>query len=161
MGRSDSSTQLGSHGGFCAVSHGPLEAASAPVARSGPRRSIGAWVLLFFVRAYIVLLSPIFGGSCRFHPSCSNYALEAVSMHGARRGAGLAMKRLLRCSPFTKGGFDPVPEVLYREDALREVSSDAVSAAEIAAKTPEHRPTKAVVAETWSAAGSLGVERRL
>jgi putative membrane protein insertion efficiency factor len=161
MGRSDSSTQLGSHSGFCAVGHGPVETASTRIAQGSPRRSISAWVLLFFVRAYILFLSPIFGGSCRFHPSCSNYALEAVSTHGARRGAWLAAKRLLRCSPFTKGGFDPVPEILYQEDALREVPSDAVSAAEIAAKTPEHRPTKAVVAETWSAAGSLGVERRL
>jgi putative membrane protein insertion efficiency factor len=160
MGRCDSSTQLGSHRGICAAGHGAIEAASSGVAKDSPRRSLGAWILLFFVRAYIVLLSPIFGGACRFYPSCSNYAYEAVCTHGAQRGAWLTMKRLLRCSPFTKGGFDPVPEVLYQEDALREVPSDAVSAAEIAAKTPAHRSTQAVVAETWSAAGSLGVERR-
>jgi putative membrane protein insertion efficiency factor len=57
-------------------------------------------------------MSPFFGGACRFHPSCSNYAHEAISRHGARRGLALAVKRLLRCQPFTKGGFDPVPETI-------------------------------------------------
>jgi putative membrane protein insertion efficiency factor len=161
MGRCDSSTQLGSHGGICAAGHGAIEAASPRIADGNQRRSLSAWILLLIVRAYILFLSPIFGGACRFYPSCSNYTYEAVCVHGARRGAWLAIRRLLRCSPFTKGGFDPVPEILYQEDALREVPSDAVSAAEIAAKTPAHRPTKAVVTETWSAAGSLGVERRL
>jgi putative membrane protein insertion efficiency factor len=60
----------------------------------------------------MVLLSPFFGGACKFHPSCSNYAYEAIARHGARRGVALALKRLLRCRPFTKGGFDPVPEEL-------------------------------------------------
>jgi uncharacterized protein len=74
-------------------------------------RSAGAWVLLFLVRFYIVFLSPFFGGSCKFYPSCSNYAFEAISSHGAWRGFLLATKRLLRCHPFTKGGFDPVPDL--------------------------------------------------
>ncbi|HUJ30795.1 MAG TPA: membrane protein insertion efficiency factor YidD [Candidatus Acidoferrum sp.] len=73
-------------------------------------QSPGSWVLLAFVRFYIVFLSPFFGGACKFYPSCSNYAREAIAMHGARRGMALAAKRLLRCRPFTKGGFDPVPE---------------------------------------------------
>lgn len=73
-------------------------------------RSAGAWLLLFLVRFYIVFLSPFFGGSCKFYPSCSNYAFEAISRHGAWRGWALATKRLLRCRPFTKGGFDPVPD---------------------------------------------------
>jgi uncharacterized protein len=67
-------------------------------------------VLLGFVRVYQVLLSPFFGGACKFYPSCSNYAFEAIQRHGARRGFVLAMKRLGRCRPFTKGGYDPVPE---------------------------------------------------
>jgi uncharacterized protein len=67
-------------------------------------------VLLAFVRVYIVFLSPFFGGACKFYPSCSNYAHEAIAKHGARRGFVLAAQRLLRCRPFTKGGFDPVPE---------------------------------------------------
>lgn len=54
-----------------------------------------------------------------------------------------------------------MPEILYKEDALLELKTSAISSAEIAAQTSEHRPTQAVVAETWSAAGTLGVERRL
>jgi uncharacterized protein len=73
-------------------------------------KSAAAWTLLLLVRIYITFLSPFFGGACRFHPSCSNYAAEAIALHGARRGTSLALRRLLRCNPFTKGGFDPVPE---------------------------------------------------
>ncbi|HXW54943.1 MAG TPA: membrane protein insertion efficiency factor YidD [Candidatus Cybelea sp.] len=72
--------------------------------------SLPAWVLLAFLRFYIVFLSPFLGGACKFYPSCSNYAVEAVTRHGVRRGIALAAKRLLRCRPFTKGGFDPVPD---------------------------------------------------
>ena len=74
--------------------------------------SIGSWMLLFLVRAYIVFLSPFFGGACKFYPSCSNYAREAIERHGARRGTVLALKRLLRCHPFTRGGIDLVPDEL-------------------------------------------------
>jgi uncharacterized protein len=73
-------------------------------------RSAGAWVLLFLIHVYKIFFSPFFGGMCKYHPSCSNYAQEAVQKHGARRGAWLALKRLGRCRPFVKGGFDPVPE---------------------------------------------------
>ncbi len=65
---------------------------------------IGAWVLLAMVRVYQIFLSPFFGGACKFYPSCSNYAAEAIRQHGAGRGFVLAMKRLGRCRPFTKGG---------------------------------------------------------
>ena len=67
-------------------------------------------ILLFMIRAYQALLSPLFYGSCRFHPSCSHYAAEAVEVHGPVKGAWLALGRLLRCQPFCRGGFDPVPE---------------------------------------------------
>ncbi|HKZ33153.1 MAG TPA: membrane protein insertion efficiency factor YidD [Vicinamibacteria bacterium] len=56
-----------------------------------------------------MLLSPLLGGHCRFWPSCSAYAEEAIRRHGARRGAALALARLLRCQPFHRGGIDPVP----------------------------------------------------
>jgi uncharacterized protein len=65
---------------------------------------------LLLVRFYMVLLSPFLGGACKFYPSCSNYAYEAVSKHGAWRGFVLSAKRLGRCRPFTQGGYDPVPE---------------------------------------------------
>ena len=68
-------------------------------------------VLLFLVRCYMVFLSPFFGGACKFEPSCSKYAYEAIVIYGARRGTVLALKRLLRCRPFTVGGFDPVPDL--------------------------------------------------
>jgi uncharacterized protein len=71
---------------------------------------IGAWALLAMVRIYQILLSPFLGGACKFYPSCSNYAVEAIQRHGAGRGFVLAMKRLGRCRPFTKGGYDPVPD---------------------------------------------------
>jgi putative membrane protein insertion efficiency factor len=56
-----------------------------------------------------LILSPVLGGFCRYQPSCSLYAQEALRRHGARRGATLALRRLLRCHPFRPGGFDPVP----------------------------------------------------
>jgi putative membrane protein insertion efficiency factor len=78
------------------------------------------WLLLFLVRCYQVFLGPFFGGACKFHPSCSQYAFEAIERHGARRGLWLAMKRLGRCRPFTQGGFDPVPDVPQaREEKLQ------------------------------------------
>ncbi len=87
-------------------------------AGAGPRSSSAtAWTLLLFVRAYITFLSPFFGGACRFHPSCSNYAVEAIQRHGAWHGLGLAVWRLLRCNPFNKPGFDPVPDEMHSADA--------------------------------------------
>jgi uncharacterized protein len=62
------------------------------------------------VAFYRIFLSTFFGGSCKFYPSCSVYAQEAIARHGAQRGSWLALERLLRCRPFTKGGFDPVPD---------------------------------------------------
>ena len=66
-------------------------------------------MLLFLIRAYQVTLSPFLGQHCRFTPSCSQYAAEAIRVHGPARGAWLALKRIGRCHPFCAGGFDPVP----------------------------------------------------
>jgi putative membrane protein insertion efficiency factor len=66
-------------------------------------------LLLALVRAYQLALSPMLGGACRYYPSCSCYAHEAIARHGSVRGALLAVKRLARCHPFTAGGYDPVP----------------------------------------------------
>ncbi len=65
--------------------------------------------LEFLIRAYQVSLAPFFGGHCRFEPSCSHYALEAIQRHGSARGLWLAVRRLSRCHPFSAGGWDPVP----------------------------------------------------
>lgn len=67
------------------------------------------YLLILLVRGYQIVLSPIFGGSCRYYPSCSHYAIEALEKHGALRGGWLAVKRIGRCHPFRPGGFDPVP----------------------------------------------------
>jgi len=75
------------------------------------RRLGGAAIILFMLRGYKVLISPLFAGSCRFLPSCSDYAAEAVSRHGALRGSRLAIGRLLRCHPFCRAGHDPVPDL--------------------------------------------------
>ncbi len=61
------------------------------------------------IRAYQLLVSPLVGPACRFSPSCSQYALEAIRRHGAIKGSTLAVKRLLRCNPWHAGGYDPVP----------------------------------------------------
>lgn len=66
-------------------------------------------VALILIRAYQLLLSPLFPTSCRFAPSCSQYAAEALTRYGFWRGLGLSLKRLARCHPFHPGGWDPVP----------------------------------------------------
>lgn len=70
-----------------------------------------ARVLMFLVSVYRAVLSPIMGQSCRFHPTCSAYSLEALRLHGAVRGGWLTVRRIGRCQPFHPGGYDPVPQV--------------------------------------------------
>lgn len=64
--------------------------------------------LIGLIRFYQSVLSPLHPPTCRFVPSCSHYALEAIEHHGALKGGWLAIRRLLRCHPFSRGGFDPV-----------------------------------------------------
>lgn len=66
-------------------------------------------VLLVLIAAYRYLISPVIGPHCRYHPSCSEYAQEALAKHGAYLGTGLALKRVCRCHPWHPGGYDPVP----------------------------------------------------
>jgi len=66
-------------------------------------------LLIIFIKFYQYFISPLTGPSCRYYPTCSAYALEAVEKHGSFKGTTLAVKRVLRCHPFHAGGFDPVP----------------------------------------------------
>ena len=66
-------------------------------------------ILIALVRGYQISLSPLLPAACRYYPSCSAYAIEALEKHGALRGTWMAMRRIGRCNPFRPGGFDPVP----------------------------------------------------
>ncbi|RTR05143.1 membrane protein insertion efficiency factor YidD [Halomonas nitroreducens] len=76
--------------------------------------------MIGLVRGYQLVLSPLLGPRCRYWPSCSHYAIEAIRVHGPARGGWLALRRLLRCHPGCAGGLDPVPggpsEALCRDD---------------------------------------------
>lgn len=85
----------------------PPDSAASASARStglGPSR-----LLVLLVRLYQASLSPLFGYNCRYEPTCSQYMIEALTKHGAWKGAWLGLRRLLRCHPFSAGGHDPVP----------------------------------------------------
>jgi len=69
-------------------------------------------LLIWLIRGYRAFISPLFPPTCRFHPTCSQYALEAVNRFGWWRGSGLAVRRILRCHPLHPGGYDPVPPVV-------------------------------------------------
>ncbi|MET0930926.1 MAG: membrane protein insertion efficiency factor YidD [Aeromicrobium sp.] len=73
-------------------------------------RSPAKLVLIWVLKAYRFAISPLYGQVCRYHPTCSAYALQAVETHGAVRGSWLAGRRVLRCHPWSAGGYDPVPQ---------------------------------------------------
>jgi putative membrane protein insertion efficiency factor len=71
--------------------------------------ALPARCMIFLIKVYRLILSPWVGNQCRFHPSCSNYAEEAIRTHGALKGGMLTLRRLGRCHPWHEGGCDPVP----------------------------------------------------
>jgi len=73
-------------------------------------------LFLTIIRFYKYFLSPFFPAACRFTPTCSEYAANAVMTHGVRKGGWLAMKRILRCHPWGKSGFDPIPDTLNHKN---------------------------------------------
>jgi putative membrane protein insertion efficiency factor len=112
MGYRHTSTQFGGHGAVWPADGGAAGAAArqrGSCVHAAGARLIRA-LLLGAIRAYQAVLSGFLGGACKFSPSCSSYAYQAVERWGARRGARLALGRLLRCRPFSAGGWDPVPE---------------------------------------------------
>ena len=78
------------------------------------------YVLIGLLKAWRLLISPLYGDVCRYYPSCSAYALRAVSVHGAVRGSWLTVRRLLRCHPWAAGGYDPVPGTPEFEEEIRD-----------------------------------------
>lgn len=76
----------------------------------------GARVMIGMVKVYQMTLSPIVGGQCRFRPTCSQYAIEALRAFGPLRGGWMAARRIARCNPFVKGGYDPVRAAERRDE---------------------------------------------
>ncbi|HET9649657.1 MAG TPA: membrane protein insertion efficiency factor YidD [Microlunatus sp.] len=111
-------------------------------------------VLIWLLKAYRLVISPLYGNVCRYYPSCSAYALRAVEFHGAVKGSWLAARRLLRCHPWALGGYDPVPgtpehaEELRLQEAQREAQSSSARAHDVPARdaapapAPEDRGVK-------------------
>lgn len=96
-------------------------------------------LFIYAIRFYQRFISPLTPPSCRFYPTCSNYTLEAIQVHGALKGSWLGLKRILKCHPFHKGGFDPVPlknhliiiAVIIKTDSLRAVRNITVRRATV------------------------------
>lgn len=72
-------------------------------------RKFFIYFFCFFIRAYQICISPLFPPSCRYTPTCSAYALEAIKKYGPGKGLILSIKRIMRCNPYHEGGYDPVP----------------------------------------------------
>jgi putative membrane protein insertion efficiency factor len=86
------------------------------------------WALVGLIRVYQYAISPMFGQRCKYYPSCSNYAIGAIREHGPLKGIGLASWRLLRCNPFSNGGYDPVPQRSTHHDCGHDHIHENVSA---------------------------------
>lgn len=84
------------------------------------------YLLIGLLKAYRLLISPLYGQVCRYHPSCSAYALEAVTVHGSIKGSWLAVRRLGSCHPWSPGGYDPVPPKAGSESVAEAESTENV-----------------------------------
>lgn len=109
MGHYHTPARVSGWGGVRAARSG-ADAVAAGRGEVAPAPSFTVRLLLAALRVYQGFLSPLLPSACKFYPSCSRYAYEAIEVHGARRGAWLAARRVLRCRPFSPGGVDPVPE---------------------------------------------------
>jgi len=87
------------------------ECTTPPIRRRSRLDRPAVWALVSFIRSYQVIIRPHLLGSCKFCPTCSQYAIEALLVHGLVRGSMLAARRVIRCHPFSPGGIDPVPSL--------------------------------------------------
>lgn len=95
------------------------------------------YILIGLLRFYRFFISPLYGQVCRYHPTCSAYALEAVTVHGSIKGSWLATRRLASCHPWSEGGYDPVPGT-GKQPEVRDAQGDEPLDSEI-----PHRETSA------------------
>lgn len=95
------------------------------------------WVVIGVLRVYRAVISPLYGPVCRYHPSCSAYALSAVTRFGALRGTWMAVRRVARCNPWSFGGYDPVPGT----DPAHDAELAAATAATAAARAADGHPS--------------------
>jgi putative membrane protein insertion efficiency factor len=86
------------------------------------------YLLIGFIKAWRALISPLYGQVCRYHPTCSAYALAAITEHGAVRGTWLSVRRIARCHPWAAGGYDPVPPRPGREPRLESAPTSRLGA---------------------------------
>ena len=89
------------------------------------------YVLIGLLKAYRLVISPLYGDVCRYYPSCSAYALRAVGVHGAVKGSWLAGRRLLRCHPWAAGGYDPVPGTPEFAEEVRDRTARAATMVDV------------------------------
>ena len=111
MGHRGASEERGGAGELRGAQRGAADAPAKRGVNNDPAlRSFAVNAALFALRVYKTHLSFLFAGSCRFEPTCSRYAYEAIERFGVARGSWLAFRRLLRCHPWGGGGYDPVPD---------------------------------------------------
>jgi uncharacterized protein len=115
-------------------------------------------VLIFLLKAYRLVISPLYGNVCRYYPSCSAYALRAVQAHGAIKGSWLAGRRLLRCHPWALGGYDPVPGTPEHAEELRLQAAQLEAAARPESGQCEHAVSDSRSVVTQQAPEGRGVK---